>query len=95
MKRRPHIDCACCDTYGPHAGRGLIEPCHRRHSNAGTLHQWPTRGSLMLDRYQQLASIRPTPSVERLAFELGVSPRQVERYAAATRATSTGSEVAA
>jgi len=40
----------------------------------------------MLQRYQELAAVRPPLSKKRIAFELGVSVRQVERYAAALAA---------
>lgn len=39
----------------------------------------------MVERYQQLAAIRPALSIRRIAFELGVSERQVWRYAAYVR----------
>lgn len=99
MSARTYINCACCQKPGHAHGRNLIKPCYNRHRDNGTLHRYPLtmrrvepwqptsrHGRRMLDRYQALAAIRPTPSVARIAFELGVSDRQVWRYAAAIRA---------
>lgn len=93
------ITCVCCSKQGRHGGRNLIHNCYVRHQKRGTLHQFPRNtqpaepwrptgphGRLMVERYQELAAIRPALSTERIAFELGVSERQVWRYAAYVRA---------
>jgi hypothetical protein len=92
------IRCACCQRLGRNDGRNLIESCYARHRRQGTLDGFPratqpaepwiptgSHGERMLDRYQELAAIRPPLTRERIAFELGVSERQVQRYAAAIR----------
>jgi hypothetical protein len=94
------ITCACCQRQGTHHARGLTHTCYSRHRGHRTLDRYPPtmparepwqpvgpHGRRMLDRYQQLASIRPKPSTARIAFELGVTERQVYRYAAAIAAT--------
>jgi hypothetical protein len=95
------ITCACCQRPGIHHARGLTGTCYSRHHDHHALDRYPTttrrvqpwqpvgpHGRRMLDRYQQLADIRPKPSTAWIAFELGVSRRQVERYAAALRANA-------
>ncbi|WP_188187995.1 hypothetical protein [Nonomuraea sp. SYSU D8015] len=106
-KHRRIITCICCGQDGPSRARRLIQPCYDRHKKRGTLTQYPrvtnpdtwhptgSHGQRMLARYQQLTSLRPPLSIARIAFELGVSERQVQRYASATRATGAISEVAA
>lgn len=106
-KKRRTINCVCCQQRGLHHGRGLINGCHQRHRLAGTLNQFPRtvepgqpwqptgpHGRRMLDRYAQLAAIRPPLSKKRIAWELGVSERSIERYAAALHA-QTQTEAAA
>ncbi|MFD1940552.1 hypothetical protein ACFSKW_54775 [Nonomuraea mangrovi] len=93
------INCACCGQPGRSDGRNLIESCYRRHLRHGTLDQYPRltqarepwkplgpHGRRMVERYCRLASIKPALSVARIAFELGVSERQVWRYATAANA---------
>lgn len=99
------ITCKCCGRRGYHGGRNLTRACYVRHARAGTLHRFPRNtkpaepwqptgphGRLMVERYQQLADARPPLSVRRIAFELGVTERQVWRYAAATRTTQTAAQ---
>ena len=89
--------CACCGRPGLHQARGLIAGCYSRHRDRRTLDRFPrtktsrperswlphgAHGRTMLDRYRQLSGLPKT----RVAFELGVSIRQVERYAAYCRA---------
>jgi hypothetical protein len=108
MRIRRTITCICCKRTGTHKGRNLVWACYERHKRAGTLHRFPRsvhpakpwiptsrHGRRMLDRYRALAAIRPPLSTQRIAFELGVSDRQVERYAAATRTNQTRTEAAA
>ncbi|MER7500485.1 hypothetical protein AB0L05_27885 [Nonomuraea pusilla] len=112
MSSRAFILCACCQQPGRHHGRGLISRCHYRHTRNGTLEQFPLsrhpaepwqpigpHGRRMLDRYRKLAAVRPPLTTAAIAWELGVSERQVHRYAAAIRTTQaatpqTGSEAA-
>ncbi|MEU6781459.1 hypothetical protein ABZ912_19825 [Nonomuraea angiospora] len=96
--RAAFITCICCQKHGRHSGRGLIGTCYDRNRAHGTLDRYPrtltpatpepptgVHGKRMYARYLQLAAIRPKPSVARIAFELGVSDRQVWRYAAIHR----------
>ncbi|MEU4332360.1 hypothetical protein [Nonomuraea dietziae] len=91
------ISCVCCGQLGRSDGRNLIESCYNRYRRRGTLHLYPRitqaaepwkptgpHGRRMLERYQQLAAVRPALSTARIAFELGVSERQVWRYAGAS-----------
>ncbi|NUU22892.1 MAG: HTH domain-containing protein [Streptomycetaceae bacterium] len=79
--------------------RNLRVSCYSNHKRRGTLDRFPRltgnaepwtptgrHGRRMLQRYQRLTALRPPLSTKRLAFELGVSERQVWRYAAALRA---------
>ncbi len=89
----PIVTCACCGKPGPHKGRGLKVTCYDRHRELGTLHRYPLRprgelwtpkkrhGKAMLARYAQLVSDGHSPA--RIAWELSVSERTVQRYAAA------------
>lgn len=105
--RGAFIRCVCCQKPGRHAGRNLIRACYLRNWAHGTLERYqPTRkptqpeppisvhGQRMYARYLELAAIRPKPSVQRMAFELGVSPRQVWRYAAIHRAEQQRQQIA-
>lgn len=99
-RNRPIVTCASCGRHRPHKARGLCSACHQRHSTHGGLEQYPRSryptgrvwiptsryGRRMLQRYQELAAVRPPLSKKHIAFELGVSVRQVERYAAALAA---------
>lgn len=98
----PIITCACCGRRGPHYSRRLIRTCHSQHQKRGALDRFPRvtqpaepwyptgpHGRRMLDRYRELAALRPRPSNAWLAFELGVTERSVWRYAAAIRAEQT------
>lgn len=98
--RGAHINCACCGRPGRRHGRGLVEACYTRHHSKGTLDRFPRvrvhvepwqptgpHGRRMLEQYRQFAAIRPRPTIQRIAFELGVTVRSVERYAAAVRQT--------
>lgn len=38
---RQPVTCVCCGKKGRHAGRGLIGSCHSRHTNRGTLRNYP------------------------------------------------------
>lgn len=97
------IACACCGRHGRHVARNLIVACYTRYKRAGALgsfqritqpaEQWEPNGPhgrRMVERYQELAGIRPPLSISRLAFELGVSERQVWRYAAFVRECRAG-----
>lgn len=86
------VICACCGKTGPHKARGLRTTCYDRHRRQGTLDQYPRRpsaprpprephGKRMLARYAELVSRGFSPA--RIAFELGVGERTVQRYAAA------------
>lgn len=99
MKRGAIITCICCRKRGRHNGRNLIEACYQRNWKHRTLDRYPrtltpampeppisVHGRRMYARYLELAALRPKPSVARIAFELGVSERQVWRYAAIHRA---------
>ncbi|WP_157253133.1 hypothetical protein [Nonomuraea typhae] len=95
------ITCICCGTSGRHRARNLVVACYKRYERARTLDRFsrirqpaaawkPTgkHGSTMLERYQRLAAVRPPLKVATMAFEMGVSERQVWRYAAAARAAA-------
>lgn len=87
------VNCACCGKTGPHKARGLRTTCYDRHRRQGTLDRYLRRpsaaprppreshGKRMLARYAELVSRRLSPA--RIAFELGVGERTVQRYAAA------------
>ncbi|MEU3162929.1 hypothetical protein [Streptosporangium sp. NPDC006930] len=90
------ILCRCCKKPGKHAGRGLIIACHSRHYYRGTLDQYPLTvtggtawtptgriGTETLRRYMAMDKRGFSPA--RIRFELGLSPRQVYRYAKAAR----------
>jgi len=99
-RRYRTVNCVCCGRPGTHKGRGLRASCHQWHSVHGTLEKFPRTvqpaeriwvptspsGRHMLERYAQLDALRPRPSNEAIAFELGVTVRQVQRYAAALTA---------
>ncbi|MFI6534162.1 hypothetical protein ACIBHY_17005 [Nonomuraea sp. NPDC050547] len=102
------ITCACCGTAGLHHSRGLIRTCYERRRCAGTLTRFPrlferaepwrplgSHGRKMVARYQELAAIRPPLSLARVAWELGVSERSVQRYATASRLETQTDEAAA
>ena len=104
MRGRATITCICCGRTGPSHGRRLILTCYSRNLKRGTLDQYPlvisakqwqparSDSRRMVDRYRQLAAIRPTPSKTWIAWELGVTVRSVERYAAAARAEQATTE---
>ncbi|WP_405149499.1 hypothetical protein OG589_14735 [Sphaerisporangium sp. NBC_01403] len=87
------IACVCCGKPGQHNARGLRTSCYDRHRAKGTLDRYPRRppaaprppkephGKRMLARYAELVSRRLSPA--RIAWELGVGERTVQRYAAA------------
>ncbi|MEU8035681.1 hypothetical protein [Streptosporangium sp. NPDC049078] len=90
------IRCRCCKKPGKHMGRGLIISCYTRHQRAGTLHRFPIPkpaspgwsptgrlGEKTLDRYIALDTRGLSPA--RIRFELGLSARQVQRYAKAAK----------
>jgi hypothetical protein len=96
--RNAFVHCKSCTRYRRGYGRGLCGSCYHRHDRKGTLDQYPTvlgqaepwqpagsHGERMVERYQRLASITPRLSLKRMAFELGVSVRQVQRYEQAVR----------
>ncbi|MFI6813743.1 hypothetical protein ACIBG7_18755 [Nonomuraea sp. NPDC050328] len=94
---RPTITCACCGKTGRHQGRGLILACYERHQEHGTIERFPRRiqpstwrptrpaARRFMEQYAELAAIRPPLSTRRIAWELGVTERTVQRYAAALR----------
>ncbi|MBG0830544.1 hypothetical protein HS041_22540 [Planomonospora sp. ID67723] len=96
------IRCACCDKPGWHVGRGLIESCYARHRSAKTLDQFPRtlrptgsgwsphgpHGKRMLARYIELDQLGFSP--RRIAFEMGVGPRQIARYKATLKEMTRG-----
>lgn len=99
MSARITITCICCSKRGPSHGRRLRLTCYSRYLKRGTLDRYPLvigtaepwqparpSSRRMVDHYLDLAAIRPPLSTKRIAFELGVSVRSVERYAAAARA---------
>ncbi|MET8866492.1 hypothetical protein ABZW11_26440 [Nonomuraea sp. NPDC004580] len=99
MTRRRTITCADCGKPGLNHARNLDGVCYSRHQRRGTLDQFPrtagtaepwqparSDGQRMMDRYRALAQLRPPMSKRAIAWELGVSERSVERYAAALRA---------
>lgn len=65
----PPVRCLCraCEQAGDHAGRGLCEPCYRRHDHLGDLDRFPTvRGDQeWRERYRlDPAKPRPAPPTE-------------------------------
>lgn len=101
----PVITCICCEQRGPSHGRYLIHNCYIRHQKHGSLERFPRmtqpgtpwqptgpHGRRMLERYRELAALRPRPTTAWIAFELGVTVRSVERYAAAVRAEQAATE---
>lgn len=94
------IRCRCCGKPGLHRGRRLITACYERYRYRGTLDQFPRsrqeakdwaptapKGRRTLARYAELVAERATPA--RIRWELSLSPRQIQRYAAAHRAAQT------
>lgn len=92
------ITCVCCGQRGRVQARRLIARCYSYYKRRGALDRFPpireaklwqpvrSDSSLMVQRYQELAATRPAPSKTWIAWELGVSERSIERYAAAVRA---------
>lgn len=84
--------CVCCQKPGQHNARGLIIGCYRRHHRAKTLHKFPIAaptstaweptgriGEATLTKYISLDTRGFSPA--RIRLELGLSPRQFQRYA--------------
>ncbi|MEV4174023.1 hypothetical protein [Nonomuraea sp. NPDC049709] len=99
MRDRITATCICCGKTGPIHGRRLIINCYNLHRRKGTLDQFPRvtgvkqpwqptgpHGRRMLQRYQELAAIRPPMSIRAIAWHMDVTERSVTRYAAAARA---------
>lgn len=92
MSTPVEIVCRCCGQLGMHNARGLRATCYSRHTDAGTLHQYPRLNTKLprlwrIETYQELAA--STTSREQIAARLGVTERSVQRYAAALRASRT------
>ncbi|MEV4096936.1 hypothetical protein [Streptosporangium saharense] len=96
----PTVTCACCGKPGTHHARGLTTACYTRHRAHNTLHRYPrtlgvaatwtpttARTQRLLARYAALVAAKATPA--RIRWELSLSERQIQRYAAAHRHTQT------
>lgn len=97
MSQRPSaiIRCACCERRGVIQARGLVKACYERHRMRGALglfatrrpaHPWlPTgaKGRRILDRFRQL--VAQGADRKRIRWELSLTDRQIQRYAAADR----------
>ncbi|MEV4179904.1 hypothetical protein AB0J28_00475 [Streptosporangium canum] len=87
------ITCICCGRQGPHQARRLIVACYSHHRTHGTLNRYPRapraelwipttpKGRRTLARYAELIAAHVSPT--RIQWELSLSERQRQRYAAA------------
>ncbi|MFI7628438.1 hypothetical protein [Microbispora rosea] len=99
MRHGPIVTCACgCGSTGHNEGNGYITSCYDRWRGAGYPKEGPPparpktnpwrptgpRGAATLALYGQLVDQRATQA--RIRREIGLSDRQILRYAAAWRA---------
>lgn len=83
MNKNRRVKCLCCDKIGRHVGRGLIWSCHRRHRDAGTLEEFPTRRELNMEEYLPLHAQGVSARVA--AQRIGVASRTIVRLRASLR----------
>lgn len=82
-KIRVRDTCICCDREGVLVGRGLIVACHRRHSDAGTLKDYPTTHQLIRKAYLPL--FQRGVGVREAARRIEVNERTISRHKKALR----------
>ncbi|MER7131210.1 hypothetical protein [Streptosporangium saharense] len=100
------VTCACCGKPGTHKARGLTTACYTRHRVHHTLDRYPRTLGIapiwvpvtasarrLLAQYAALVAAKATPA--RIRWELSLSARQIQRYAAAHRHTQTTERSAA